>query len=149
MEYKYPMRGNSLTLAAAALLLACPAAAGTQLRLGADYLLDGGPGLFSLALGLDTPLANRVSLGGRFGALLTSAPTSAGAPIDLVLRARFDRAYLDAMLGPWIFFTGDTLRAHAAVGFGLVTRSGLEFGLEVGSLNFSRAMLGARLGVRI
>lgn len=146
------MSRNALSAAAGALLLflCCPAAAAMQLRAGGDYLLDGGPGLFSLVLGADTPLAGRVSIGGRFGAFVTTAPANAGAPLDLVLRGRFDRAYLEGLIGPWIFFSGgDALRAHAAVGFGLVTRSGLELGLEVGSLGFTRGMLGARLGVRL
>ena len=141
-----------MRLAAATFVLLCmsrAAEAGTQLQLGGNYLLDGGPGLFSLTLAADTPLADRLSVGGRFGALVTSAPTTVGAPIDLFLRARIDRAYLEGLIGPWIFFSGDAVRGHAGIGFGLTTRSGVELGAEVGWLSFSRAMIGARLGFRI
>jgi hypothetical protein len=126
-----------------------PARAATVLRLGGDYLLDGGPALFSLTLGVDTPLARSVTIGGRFGALLTTSPTTGGVPIDLTLRFSPGRVYLEGLFGPWIFFSGDTLRAHGGAGFGLYTRT-VEVGLEIGWLSgFSRTMLGGRIGFRI
>jgi hypothetical protein len=50
--------------------------------------------------------------------------------------------------GPWIFFTGDALRGHAAVGFGMFAQD-LEFGAEFGFLSPDRTQLGLRLGFRI
>jgi hypothetical protein len=137
--------------AAALTCAARPArAASPLLRLGGDYVLDGGPGLFSLMLGVDTRIARNLSVGGRFGGLVTTgSPTTAGVPLDLSLRVSTGRVYFEGLAGPWIFFSGDTVRGHAAFGFGLLSRS-VEFGAEVGWLSgFSRAMLGARLGFRI
>ena len=51
-------------------------------------------------------------------------------------------------IGPWIFFSGDAVRGHAAFGFGLETRR-FSFGLEVGALTTSHGMIGARLAWRI
>lgn len=136
----------------ALLCLSLPAQAGTVLDLGADYVLNGGPGIFSLTLAADSPLTRSVYVGGRFGALVTTAPSSAGVPLDLYLRISPGRSgvYLQGLLGPWIFFSGgDTLRAHGAFGFGLATRS-VEVGAEVGWLSgLSQALLGVRLGFRI
>lgn len=140
-----------LTGAAALTCAALPArAASPLLRLGGDYLLDGGPGLFSLTLGVDTRLARNVSVGARGGALVTTgSPGTAGVPLDLALRVSAGGAYFEGLAGPWIFFSGDTVQGHAAFGFGVLSRS-LEFGGEVGWLSgFSRAMLGVRLGFRI
>jgi hypothetical protein len=137
--------------AAALTCAALPArAASPLLRLGGDYVLDGGPGLFSLTLGVDTRIARNVSVGGRFGGLVTTgSPATAGVPLDLSLRVSTGRVYFEGLAGPWIFFSGDTVRGHAAFGFGLLSRS-VEFGGEVGWLSgFSRAMLGVRLGFRI
>jgi len=126
-----------------------PARAAPTLRLGGYYLLDGGPGLFSLTLGVDTRLARAVTVGVRAGGLVTTSPTTGAVPIDVALRLSTGRVYFEGLAGPWIFFTGDTLRGHAAFGFGLLARE-LEFGAEVGWLSgFSRAMIGARLGFHI
>jgi hypothetical protein len=131
------------------LALACPVHAAPQLRLGGDYVLDGGPGIFSLALGLDTPLARAISVGGRFGMLVSTSPTTAGVPLDVFLRVHAGRFYFEGMGGPWIFFKGDTVQGHAGFGFGIVTRT-LEFGGEVGWLSgFSSATIGGRLAFRI
>jgi hypothetical protein len=139
-----------LLSAAFALAFALPARAASpvSLRLGGDYLLDGGPGIFSLGLGIESALGRRVSVGGRFGGLLTTSPTTGGVPLDVFLRFRFSRVYLEAVGGPWIFFQGDTLRGHGAVGFGLLARD-LEFGAEIGFLSPDRTQLGLRLGFRI
>ncbi len=139
-------------LLAAALVatLALPARAATpvSLRLGADYLLDGGPGVFSLQLGIEEPLGRVVSAGFRFGGLLTTSPTTAGVPLDVFLRFRLGRAYFEGLGGPWIFFEGDTVRGHGAVGFGLLGRE-FEFGGELGYLSSGRTQLGVRLGFRL
>lgn len=143
------MRTHLLVLPAAlAALIALPARAGTSLRLGGDYLLDGGPGIFSLQLGVEEPLARAVSVGARFGGLVTTSPSTAGVPLDVFLRFRADRVYFEGVGGPWIFFEGDTVRGHAAVGFGVLGR-GLEFGGELGYLSSGRTQLGVRLGFRI
>lgn len=139
-----------LVVAAASAFLALPARAAPRvsLRLGGDYLLDGGPGIFLLQLGVDAPLGRIVSVGGRFGGLLTTSPTTGGVPIDVFLRFRLGRVYLEGLGGPWVFFEGDTLRGHGAVGFGLLTRN-FEFGGEIGFLSPSRTQLGVRIGFRI
>lgn len=138
-------------LSAALLCTAGPARAGTSLNLGADYVLNGGPGIFSLTLSADSAVSRSVFIGGRFGALVTSSPSSAGVPLDLYLRISPGRSgvYLEGLAGPWIFFSGDTVRAHGAFGFGLASRS-VDIGGEVGWISgFSQAMLGVRLGFRI
>jgi hypothetical protein len=139
-----------LLLAAASATLALPAHAASRLslRLGGDYLLDGGPALFLLQLGVDAPLGRIVSVGGRFGGLLTTSPSTGGIPIDVFLRFRLGRAYLEGLGGPWVFFNGDTLRGHGAVGFGLLARD-FEFGGEIGFLSPGRTQLGARIGFRL
>jgi hypothetical protein len=144
------MRRMQVLAASAMLVLALPAPAASRLslRLGGDYLLDGGPGIFSLQLGLDAPLGRTVSVGGRFGGLLTTSPTSGGIPLDVYLRFRLGRAYLEGLGGPWIFFNGDTLRGHGAVGFGLLTPD-FEFGGELGFLSPGRTQLGVRIGFRL
>jgi hypothetical protein len=134
--------------AALAVALPARAASSVSLRLGADALLNGGPGVFSLGLGVETALARRVVVGGRFGGLLTTSPTSGGVPLDVFLRFRIGRAYLEGVGGPWIFFTGDTLRGHGAVGFGLLAQD-VEFGAEFGFLSPDRTQLGLRLGFRL
>ena len=135
-------------LAAAAIALPAKAATPVSLRLGGDYLLDGGPGIFSIAIGLEKALGSVVSVGGRFGAMLTTSPTTSGIPIDVFLRFRLGRAYFEGLGGPWGFFEGETLRGHAAVGLGLLFRS-FEFGTEVGFLSPDRAQVGARIGFRL
>jgi hypothetical protein len=133
-----------------ALALPARAASGVSLRLGGDYLLDGGPGVFSLGLGLETWLGRRgiVSVGGRFGGLITTSPTTGGIPVDVFLRFRFSRVYLEGVGGPWIFFDGDTVRGHVAGGFGLIARD-VEFGAEIGFLSPDKTQLGVRIGLRI
>ncbi|HSD18928.1 MAG TPA: hypothetical protein VLC54_02745 [Anaeromyxobacter sp.] len=130
---------------AAALAWARPAdAASAALGLGADYLLDPEVGEFQLTLAVATPLARHVSVGARFGAMLLSGPSRVGVPIDAKLRVRVDRLYVEGLAGPWIVFDDDdALKLHAAIGFGLVSRS-VSFGLEVGYLD-PTAMIGVRL----
>lgn len=125
---------------------AAPARAGVALGLGADAVVDPGVGEFQLTLATETPLARSVTLGARFGALFMTEPTRVGVPLDLRLRGRFGRVYLDGLVGPWLVFKdGDVLRFHGAVGFGLLTRS-YSFGLEVGVLDQS-ALIGVRLAL--
>ena len=132
------------------LALAVPARASPlSLRLGADALLNGGPGVFSLGLGVESALGRRVSVGARFGGLITTSPTSGGVPLDVFLRIRVSRAYIEGVGGPWIIFTGgDTVRGHAAVGLGLLARD-LEFGAEIGFVSPDRTQLGLRIGLRL
>jgi hypothetical protein len=140
---------RSLFFVAAVVCAVAPARAATRLDLGADHVLDGGPEFFSLTLSVDGPVTRAVSLGGRFGALITST-SSAGVPLDLFLRVSPGRSgvYLQGLVGPWILFD-DAVRAHGAFGFGIALRS-LEIGGEVGWLSgLGRAMLGVRLGFRI
>jgi hypothetical protein len=120
-----------------------------SLRLGGDYLFDGGPGVFSVQLGVERALGRVVSVGGRFGGLLTTSPTHGGVPLDVFVRFRFSRAYLEGVGGPWIMFSdNDTLRGHAALGLGLLARD-FEFGAEFGFLSPSQTQLGARLAFRL
>jgi hypothetical protein len=142
------MRRYLLFLATATALAAprpCPAE--TRLGLGGDYLSDN-HGMFQLTLSADTPLARAIAVGGRVGALLMSGPVF-GAPLDVFLRIRLDRIYLDGLVGPWFFFSGgDGVRLHGGLGFGLLTR-GFNLGLEVGGLSAGGALIGLRLAFRI
>jgi hypothetical protein len=145
------MRVRTVVLAAVAavvLVAAAPARAGTALGLGADVLTEPEVGAFQLTLAVESRLARHLSLGGRFGALLATGPTRLGVPLDLRLRARLGRVYLDGLVGQWLVFDdGDVLRFHAGVGFGLLTRS-FSFGLEVGWLD-PTPMIGVRLAFPI
>ncbi len=129
-----------------ALLLFPPVASASEVRLGlgADYWVNR-LGLFNLTLAVDGNLTRHLSLGGRAGALVTSLPNTFGIPLDLQFRALLgdSRVYLEAMAGPWILFTSDPVRAHAAFGFGLATRS-VDVGLELGWLD-----PGPIVGVRV
>ena len=142
---------RTLPLAAlAAVAIALPArATPISLRLGADALLNGGPGVFSLGLGLESGLGKRVSVGARLGGLITTSPTTGGIPLDVFLRVRVNRIYFEGVGGPWIFFSnGDTVRGHIAGGLGLLMHD-WEFGAEVGYLSPDRTQLGLRIGVRL
>lgn len=142
------MRRLPLFVAALAVLLTAPAAEArgraargpatrVELALGADYVVDPELGALNLTVGLERWLARGLSAGLRFGALVTEEPTHLGAPIDVRLRLRTHGIYLEGLVGPWLLFdSGDTLRFHGAVGFGL-TGGGLSFGLEVGALGSS------------
>lgn len=137
-----------LTAAVLLVLLgaAAPAAASTSLGIGGDVLLEPGTGAFLLTLAGDTPLARHVTVGGRVGLLLQTGPTRTGVPMDLRLRGRFGRVYLEGLVGPWLVFRdGDALRFHGGVGFGLLAR-GFTFGLEVGWLDRT-SLLGVRLSI--
>lgn len=138
-------------LAALALALAAlprPAAAATALGLGADWLVDPEYGELQLTLAADTRLARHVTLGARFGMMYLSEPDRVGAPIDGRLRVRSGRLYAEGLVGPWLVFgSGDTLRLHAAFGFGVTTRS-LTFGFEVGWLD-PTSMIGVRVAFPI
>jgi hypothetical protein len=133
-----------LTAAAALLFAARPAAAGLTFGLGADYLTDPSAASLELLLTADTPVARGLTVGGRIGALLATDGIGPGVPIDVRLRLRIDRLYVDGLVGPWVFFDeGDSVRLHAAIGFGLVRR-GVQFGLEVGWVD-PTAMVGVRV----
>jgi hypothetical protein len=122
------------------------AATNIRLGLGADYWLEK-TATFQFTLGVDTPLAGPLTIGGRFGALLVTAPNTLGIPLDLVLHANLNRdVYIEGLVGPWILFQGDTFRAHGAFGFGLQGRA-LSFGVEVGYLS-PKPTVGLRLGYR-
>jgi hypothetical protein len=69
-------------------------------------------------------------------------------PLDLGLRLGLGRFYLEALAGPWIFFSGDALRAHGALGFGLTTQ-GISVGLELGGLTSTSGLIGGRVAARL
>lgn len=143
------MRWVTVLLFTAGVLFPGTSAATVRLGLGADLVFGAPSGLFELTLAVDHRFARNLSVGGRFGALITSGG-DVGAPIDLHLRAILsNRVYIEGLVGPWLFFGGgDVLVLHAAFGFGLITRS-LEIGLEVGWLGGAGTMLGLRLAWRI
>jgi hypothetical protein len=122
-------------------------AASVRLGLGADYWFDENAA-FQLNLGVETHLAGPLHLGGRFGVALLTEPSTLGIPIDLVLRADIARQfYIEGLVGPWIVIDrGETLRAHAAFGFGIKSGA-LSFGLEVGYAS-PEPIAGVRLGYR-
>ncbi len=141
-----------LLLAAAALAALVhprPAAAHphAQIGLGADWLVDPQDGELQLTLAVDTHLTRHVTLGARFGGMYLTAPERFGAPIDGRLRIRAGRVYAEGLVGPWLVFDdGDTVRLHAAFGFGLMTPS-IAFGFEVGWLGHDpdTSMVGVRV----
>jgi hypothetical protein len=118
-----------------------------RLGLGGHYWVDRGA-LFDLNLSLAAPVLEPLSIGGRFGLMLETGGNSVGLPLDILLRLRLGRSplYLEGTFGPWIFFSGDTFRGHAALGFGAQVNS-LSIGVEAGVLG-SDALLGLRLGLR-
>jgi hypothetical protein len=139
-----PLRAALAAATLAALAAARPAAASTSLGLGADWLVDPDSGELQLTLAADTRLAKSVTLGARFGMMYLAEPDRVGVPIDGRLRIRSGRLYAEGLVGPWLVFdSGDTVRMHAAFGFGLVTKS-LSFGLEVGWLD-PTSMVGVRV----
>lgn len=121
-----------------------------RLGLGADDWVDV-TGEFNLTLAVGANLTRAFSVGGRFGALITSSPTTVGVPLDLNLRLAPVRTpiYAEFLVGPWILFQndayrGDVVRAHVAFGFGYRTRV-VELGLEVGYLD-PKPIFGLRVG---
>jgi hypothetical protein len=138
-------------LAALVLLALAPLAAPAQVRLGigGDYIFDD-QGAFELTLAVEGRLARRIAVEGRFGGLVTASSPTLGVPLDFGLRVTpGGRAYFEALVGPWFFFnSGDAVRGHAAFGFGLEQRH-FSFGVELGGLTGSNAMIGARLAWRI
>lgn len=139
-----PLRAALAASVLAALAAARPASAGTALGLGADWLVDPESGELQLTLAADTRLARNVTLGARFGVMYLTEPDRVGVPIDGRLRIRGRRLYAEGLVGPWIVFDDDdTLRLHAAFGFGLLTRS-LSFGIEVGWVD-PTGMVGVRV----
>jgi hypothetical protein len=147
----FTRRFRSLLIARPLLLVAlaiapCPALASVRLGFGADYWFDRAAE-FNFTLGLLGTLTREVSAGVRFGALVVTGPATAGIPLDLQLRVALSKLYLEGSAGPWILFTDRPVRAHAAFGFGLQTRT-VSFGIELGWLD-PAALLGLRLGLRI
>ncbi len=139
-----PLRAVLAAATLAALAAARPAAAATSLGLGADYLVDPQSGELQLTLAADTRLVRHATLGVRFGAMWLSDPGRFGVPIDGRLRIRGDRLYAEGLVGPWLVFdSGDTVRLHAAFGFGLLTKS-FTFGVEVGWMD-PTSIVGVRL----
>lgn len=140
----HPLRAVLALSALAALAFARPAAARSSLGLGADWLVDPESGELQLTLAADTPLDRSVSLGVRFGMMYLADPDRVGVPVDGWLRVRGKRVYAEGLVGPWIVFDDDdSLRLHAAFGFGVLSRS-LSFGVEVGWLD-PTAMVGVRV----
>ncbi len=117
-------------------------AASLQLGLGADYWMTES-GVFDLTLGIHAHVARHIGVGGRFGVALVTSPSTVAIPLDLVLSAEFSRFYVEGLAGPWIVFEGQAVRGHAALGFGLRTRS-LQVGIEAGWLD-PKGIVGLRL----
>jgi len=140
-----------LALSALTFLSLASLAAPAQVRLGVggDYIFDN-QGAFELTLAVEGRLARRIAVEGRFGGLVTTSNPTLGVPLDFGLRVTpGGRTYFEVLVGPWFFFSGnDTVRGHGGFGFGLEQRT-FSFGLEVGGLTGSNAMIGARLGWRI
>jgi hypothetical protein len=135
-------------LAAGLWLAPSPAEAAPSLRLGfgADYWFIESA-TFQFTLGIETALNRTIHIGGRFGALLVTDADTLGIPADLVVRAQLPRQlYVEGLVGPWLFFEGDTFRGHGALGFGLQGKE-LSFGLELGYLS-PDPTIGLRLGYR-
>ena len=138
----------SIVIAFALVTLEAKPAEAVTLRLGlaANYWLTAKEGVFNIDVAVTVPVASFLSVGGRFGgALITGEPTFA-VPVDLLVHIPIERLYIEGMGGPWIFFKGDVVRAHVAVGFGLAAGP-VTFGIEVGYLD-PWGIVGARFGYR-
>src|SRR5512138_1655791 len=143
-----PLRALLAAATLAALAAARPAEASTALGLGADWLVDPDQGELQLTLAAETRLMRHVTLGVRIGANYYGESHDFGVPIDGRLRIRTSGLYIDGLVGPWLVFDdGDTVRLHAAIGFGILTRS-LSFGLEVGYVE-DTSMVGVRVAFPI
>ncbi len=139
-----PLRAALAAAVLAALAVPRSASANLALGLGADYLVDPDSGELQLTLAPETHLAKHLTLAARFGAMYLSGPERFGVPIDGRLRYRGHRFYVEGLVGPWLVFdSGDTVRLHAAFGFGLLT-SALSFGIEVGYMD-PTSMVGVRV----
>jgi hypothetical protein len=147
MKLLRPYLGGLLAVGLFLLPVSSEAATSVRVGLGADYWFDNGAA-FQFNLGVETHLAGPLHLGGRFGVALLPKLDTLGIPIDLVLRADLARRfYIEGLVGPWIVIdSGQTLRAHAAFGFGIKSGA-LSFGLEVGYAS-PEPILGVRLGYR-
>jgi hypothetical protein len=139
-----PLRAVLAAAALAAVVVPRSASAHLALGLGADWLVDPEAGELQLTLAPETYLARHLTLAARFGVMYLSEPDRVGVPIDGRLRYRGHRFYVEGLVGPWLVFaSGDTVRLHAAFGFGLLTSS-LSFGLEVGYMD-PTSMIGVRV----
>ncbi len=139
-----PLRAALAAAALAAVAVPRSASADLALGLGADWLVDPQSGELQLTLAPETRLARHLTLAARFGVMYLSEPDRVGVPIDGRLRYRGHRFYVEGLVGPWLVFdSGDTVRLHAAFGFGLLTSS-LSFGLEVGYMD-PTSMIGVRV----
>ena len=137
----------STVILVAVLGLGCPADAGVNLGLGADWI-EGGVDEFNLTLGADTFIANHLSLGGRAGVAFFDSAHHLGVPIDLRLKLHVQRIYFEGLVGPWLVFdSDDRFHFHGAFGFGIEIGS-LALGLEVGELSHA-TMIGLRLLFRL
>lgn len=126
----------SIVVAALALtVLPGRADASVALGLGGDLLVDPRAGAFELTLAADTPVVRHLTVGARFGAALLTDPGRFGIPLDARIRLRFQRVYLEGLVGPWfVFDDGQVARLHAGFGFGVASRSA-QVGIEVGYLD--------------
>jgi hypothetical protein len=139
-----PLRAALAAAALAAVAVPRSASADLALGLGADWLVEPQSGELQLTLAPETRLARHLTLAARFGVMYLSEPDRVGVPIDGRLRYRGHRFYVEGLVGPWLVFdSGDTVRLHAAFGFGLLTSS-LSFGLEVGYMD-PTSMIGVRV----
>ena len=144
---RWPSRWGPRLLAASiialGLSLARPAeATRVRLGLGANYWFVE-EAVFDLTLGFTVPIVDRLSVGGRLGFGFVTGGNTVGLPIDLVVRFAPSRFYIEGVAGPWVFFEGDHLAGHAALGLGIVAGN-WSFGAEVGYLE-PRAILGAKI----
>lgn len=141
--------GFSLLLAFALWTLPSRSEAGTlRFGVGANYwfveqlYMDG-------TIGYEATLLPILSVGGRGGVLLVTGPARAGFESDLIVRIMpLPSFYIEGLAGPWFLInSGDTIRAHAAVGLGIQVGP-IGFGVEAGYLS-PDAILGARLALRL
>jgi hypothetical protein len=145
------MRKNVFTCSVlAVVLLSLPSRADTRLGLNADYVTDN-TGMFQMTLGADAYLAYPLALGARGGIMFLSNSdgSAVGAPVDVYLRFAPYRFYLEGMVGPWFFFSGDPAAVlHAGIGVGVRTRW-VDAGFEAGGLSTGESLFGVRFAFRI
>jgi hypothetical protein len=144
--------GLTVLAISAALAVSAPSTAeatSARLGIGGNYWFVES-GVFDFSFSVDTPLASFMSVGGRFGILMTTAGgPRVGVPLDLLVRLRIaSPIYIELTGGPWILFnSGDSLRGHFGFGVGIQSGS-ISFGPEVSYLE-PEAMIGVRLSFRL
>lgn len=111
-----------LVLSVVLLAAGSASAMGGSIEGAAGYWFEGAP-QFQLTLAAHQALGKYVRIGVRSGVALNlpgGAPT-VGIPVDVGLRIRFQRVFLEPLGGLWFLLgRSDFLRAHAGIAVGFI-----------------------------